>query len=81
MLWPVRALRRAALRFKINDAAYEARLCMRDMQAARANYDATLNRLELLHARLADLDQTQPPSRLEPMPPARDVPSLLVRRS
>jgi hypothetical protein len=47
----MRYVRRAIYQWRINSAAYEAQLCLRDARVAHENYHAQMRLLAVLHGR------------------------------
>lgn len=74
-VWPIRVLRRALTQWRINNAAHEARLCLRDVQAATKNYHTQMEYLAALHGRRKDLARA--PS-TDTRTTKREVPVLLA---
>jgi hypothetical protein len=59
-VWGLRAARRAVIQWRINTAAYEAQLCLRDARVAHENYHAQMRLLAVLHGRQRALKRRAP---------------------
>jgi hypothetical protein len=58
-VWGIRAVRRAIIQWRINTAAHEAQLCLRDARVAHENYHAQMRLLAVLHGRQREQQRTQ----------------------